>query len=103
MKGAGSKFPAVPSLRRNDAAEGVAARKDDAAVVHFRRLALRRSVLGNAGAFDEGSAAGRAPVGLGAGGENGVALRAEEFHGSILQRTVSYPLMPTLPPRFPVH
>jgi hypothetical protein len=67
-------------LRSDNAAEGVAARQDDAAMVDFgfwRGGALECGIDGPVG---KGSAAGWAPVGAAVSGEDGVALGADTLH-----------------------
>lgn len=65
-------------LRRDDAAEGVAPRQDDASMVDLR---LRWPAgIRQTGPFDQRAAAGRAPVGLGFRRENGVAVGADALH-----------------------
>jgi hypothetical protein len=67
-------------LRRDDAATGVPARQDDTAMVDLSfwqcGLRLRDGVF----AFDEGSAAGRTPVGDGNCCEFGMTLGTNPCH-----------------------
>jgi len=65
-------------LRRDDAANGVATRQDDAAVIHLGLGLL--GVGGQLGAFDQCASAGGAPVGLGVRCKHGVAVAADAFH-----------------------
>ncbi len=67
-------------LRRDDAAQRVTPRQNDAAMVHFRPEVAGRGKLLNRLPRDEGASAGRAPVGDGVGGEHGVAMGADAFH-----------------------
>ena len=77
----GASLPRQDLLRSDDAAQGVAPRQHDAAMIDFRRWGGRFGGGREGSAFDEGSAARWAPVGFGIGSEHGVAMAAEAFHG----------------------
>ena len=70
------------SLRRDDAAQRMAARQDDAAMIHFHHcvgLPFGRSI-----SLNQRAAAGRAPVGLRGLGQHGMALAAGSLHAKSL-------------------
>jgi hypothetical protein len=67
-------------LGRDDAAQGMTARKDYAAVVDFGRRRAGNLRFGQGGALSQRSAAGRAPVGVLVDGEDSVAMGANPFH-----------------------
>ena len=67
-------------LRGDDAAQSVTAREHDAAMVNLGCWAHGLRIGGDGFALQQGATAGRAPVGLGLGGENGMAMAANSFH-----------------------
>lgn len=70
-----------PLLRRNDPAQGMTPRQDDAAVVQFGASRRGDRRLGQDGPVSQGAAAGGAPVGLEIRGQDSVTLRADLLHG----------------------
>jgi hypothetical protein len=73
-------------LRGNDAADGMAAGQDDAAMVNFGGGFGGLSRGREAGPFDQGAAAGWTPVCPGFLGEHSSALAANSFHTQELTR-----------------
>lgn len=74
-------------MGRDDATDGVAARQHNSAMIHncHRMERILGGALCQSWALSQGATAGRAPVGLGFGAENGVALRADAFHTASLE------------------
>ena len=64
----------------DDAAQGMTARQNDAAMVDFGRRNARSLRFGQGGAFRQGTAAGRAPVGFLVDGKDSVAVGADLLH-----------------------
>ena len=71
---------AAALLGRDDAAERVTARQDDAAMIDFRPGCGGACEGGIDGAIGQGSAASGAPVSLVVRSENGMALGADALH-----------------------
>jgi hypothetical protein len=67
-------------LRRDDATQRVPAREHDAAMVNLGSWTRWLTIGGTAIALLQCAAAGWAPVGMGLGGENGVAMAADALH-----------------------
>ena len=74
----------IPLLRSDDAAQGVTARQQDAAMIDLRRRGGGVDRGRSAGEVDDGSATGGAPVGFDLGGNDGVAMAADAFHVSTI-------------------
>ena len=70
------------SLRRDDAAQRMAARQHDAAMIHFHHCVGQS--FGQSFSLNQRAAAGRAPVGLRGIGQNGMALAADSLHAKSL-------------------
>ena len=74
-------------LGGDDAAQGMTARQNDAAVVDFGRRHAGNLRFGQGGALRQGSATGRAPVCFLVDGEDSVAMGADPLHEARLLET----------------
>jgi len=78
------------SLRSDDAAQGVAARKHNAAMIDLRRLTCGLCGSWQAGTLDQGSATSRTPVGNRVGCKFSMAVAANAFHICKITRSVQF-------------